>query len=220
MLYINEKSAIMAWKKAIIKLMKAELIKDRKRKFREEEHIVIKIRDPSMKDIEKIHTLLEKKTPWEFPDIEDIKMFLFSKHKPPIFHYTFGERLLNYDAFNQLDNYVISLLLERPKSRRAIVGILNPKKDLKTENMALGSLLMMQFLIKKKNEESLLDIYGFMRSLDIFVGLPFNILTLLLLQEYVANRLGIKTGSINIYSTNAQLYLDYENYIEEILNVL
>jgi len=212
---IDSGTALEAWKKSILLALDKEKITTRKRPFREIENFVVKIRDGS--DYEKALDILEKITPWEYPDIEDIKTLLFTKNKPSIVSYSYGERIHNYEGLNQLEEHVIPLLRKVEKTRRAVISIINPKRDLYPDNRAIPGLLNIQFKI---NENKELDIYLLMRGMDIFLGLPFNIAMARLLQEHVARKTNTKPGSISIYSTTAQLYCDYEEYIEEMLKII
>ncbi len=211
---IKALTAIDAWKKSIKALLDQEVKSGRRRSFREIENYMIEIKN--LNDWLKPLTILEKVTPWEYPDIEDISNYLLSPVKPQIFQFTYGERISNFNGYNQLEEHVIPLLQKVPKTRRAVISIVQPEKDLFIENRAIPALLSIQFRRNKEN----IDIYFLMRSLDVFLGLPFNMLNAYILQKYVAKRLNLIPGKLSIYSTSAQLYNDYEEYIEEVLRLI
>jgi len=63
-----------------------------------------------------------------------------------------------------------------------------------------------------------LTLTAVIRSNDMFIGWPANIYQIYLLQKYVAEKLGIATGSLTTISHSAHVFHEYDNEVAAIMN--
>jgi len=140
------------------------------------------------------------------------------------FVYTYHDRLFHYrkhyydDLINEfipsdvygliLDeyidqiNYVVDKLVYEPTSRRAIAITISPYIDEVKKD--IPCLQEIQFWIS----EGKLNIYVFMRSNDILLGMPQNIRGFYKLQFEVAKRIGIHCGKLFYTVTIPHAYIN------------
>jgi thymidylate synthase len=112
---------------------------------------------------------------------------------------------------------VIGLLRERPSTRRAVIQIfdaadLQPHKD-------VPCTCTLQFL----SREAGLDLIVYMRSNDVFIGLPHDVFCFSMIQELVARSVGVDVGryihmvgSLHLYDDDADAarrFLDEGYYV-------
>jgi thymidylate synthase len=114
---------------------------------------------------------------------------------------------------NQLDGYVIPLLKSHPDTRRALVTLADPVADDVTHLHNYVSLLGVWFRVVAGK----LTVTALIRSNDFVLGWPANLFQIKLLQEYVAERVGVAAGSITTVSLSAHLFLDDEKLISSVL---
>jgi len=113
------------------------------------------------------------------------------------FSYTYGERIKP-----QLEG-LIKHLRDEPTTRRAVISIWLPG-DYDKEHPPCWMTL--DFL--RRSEQ--LNLTAFIRSNDIGQAWPQNFYGLAKLLEYVADGIGVETGSIMTHSVSAHIYLDAE----------
>jgi thymidylate synthase len=120
----------------------------------------------------------------------------------------YGSQWRNYnnEKFDQL-KYVIEELLKPDNSRRAIINAWNPCV-LKKQALPPCHLIYNFY----KNENGLSCIM-FMRSSDLFLGLPFNIASTALLTLIIAKVLHLKTNEIKLSLSDCHIY---EEFIDNI----
>lgn len=107
--------------------------------------------------------------------------------------------------FNQVEK-VIELLKKDPTSRRAVININTPNKDV-IETKDEPCTIALQFMIRKGN----LDCTAMMRSNDIWFGTPYDIAFFTELQKYIAQRLDVGYGYYTHFATSMHLYdKDYD----------
>ena len=210
MKYIIGENTIEAWKKALKVVLRGEIEKGRKRIIKKEENMIIRINNAY--DYKKSLEILHNTTPWEYPSLETIKELLFNPTHEKILPYSYGYRILNLSGLNQLRDYIIPLLKKKRNSRSAIITLIDPLIDLK-ETKILPSMIFLQFRII--NEE--LWIKHIIRSNDLLIGWPFNIIVSRLLQEKVSRELDVKIGGIDSITLETHIYREYEPLIEKIL---
>jgi thymidylate synthase len=109
------------------------------------------------------------------------------------------------DQIDQL-RLAIDLIKHQPDSRRIIVTAWNPA-DIDKMNLPPCHLLY-QFLVV----DELLNTHMFMRSADIFLGVPFNIASYALLTLIVAQVCDLDPGELVISFTDLHLY---RNHIQQ-----
>ncbi len=126
----------------------------------------------------------------------------------------YGPRLINYEGkVNQLEN-ILSLLIDRNTSRRAVVQIINPF-DVQNKLKEIPCTCNIQYLVRDNKLHSI----TFMRSNDVYIGLPHDIFCFTMLQEYIAARLNVELGSYYHHVGSLHLYssdiINVNKYIEE-----
>jgi thymidylate synthase len=117
----------------------------------------------------------------------------------------YGVQWRNFSGFDQL-SWLIGEIKKNPGSRRLIVNAWNAPL---VETMALPPChVMYQFQISKGKINCMM----YQRSVDTFLGLPFNITSYALLTMMVAQVTGYKPGELIMALADTHLYL---NHIEQ-----
>lgn len=115
---------------------------------------------------------------------------------------------------DQLAN-AINQIKDSPNSRRIIVSAWNPSE---IEEMAVSGLppchMMFQFQVDKDK----LNLAMYQRSVDSFLGLPFNIASYALLNHIVANITGKTAGNLTLFLGDTHIYLNHMEQINEQLS--
>lgn len=114
----------------------------------------------------------------------------------------YGVQWRNFNGFDQL-KWVINEIKKNPASRRLIVNAWNAPL---IDKMALPPChVMYQFQVTKGK----LNCMMYQRSVDTFLGLPFNIASYALLTMMVAQVTGYKAGELTIALGDTHLYLNH-----------
>lgn len=122
----------------------------------------------------------------------------------------YGYLLQEKHGFNQIET-IINLLKADPSSRRAVLNLNVPNPNVATTKDEICTICLNFFIRDGK-----LNCTGMMRSNDIIFGLTYDITYFTQLQKYIANRLGIPTGSYTHFATSIHGYdRDYDK-IEKI----
>lgn len=159
---------------------------------------------------------LSKKTIWS-PNVEKTSGSKFQ----PTFHGDLGRvygkqwrewRALNhshasgYYEIDQLSN-VIEKLKTNPTDRRMIVSAWNPGE---LDQMALPPCHMMfQFYL---TQEKILHCQMYQRSVDVFLGLPFNCASYAVLMYIIAKEIGATPGMLTMCLGDTHIY---SNHVEQ-----
>lgn len=124
----------------------------------------------------------------------------------------YGPRLRNFDGIDQLVE-VIELLRQKPSSRRAVIQLYD-HADLIGDHRDVPCTCTLQFLVR----DNQLNLVAYMRSSDVYLGLPHDLFCFTMLQEIVARSLKIDlgsyfhiAGSLHLYDVDrsaVQVYLD------------
>ena len=119
-----------------------------------------------------------------------------------------GTRLaVDKTEIDQLAN-LIKGLTEDPNGRRHILSAWNVSE---LDQMALPPChVMSQFYVNKNKE---LSCHMYQRSVDVFLGLPFNIASYALLTHLLAHHCGLKVGELVISTGDTHIY---KNHIEQV----
>ena len=112
----------------------------------------------------------------------------------------YGPRLFLSDGQNQVEN-VIATLRKKPDSRRAVVQIFEAP-DGATEQKEAPCTCTIQFAIRAGR----LQMMTFMRSNDIYYGLPHDVFAFTMLQETIARTLGVGLGKYRHSVGSLHLY--------------
>ena len=121
-----------------------------------------------------------------------------------------GTRLaVDRTEVDQLMN-LIEGLKQDPNGRRHILSAWNVGE---LDQMALPPChVMSQFYVNKNKE---LSCHMYQRSVDVFLGLPFNIASYALLTHLIAHHLGYKVGELIISTGDTHIYLDHVEQVRE-----
>lgn len=103
-------------------------------------------------------------------------------------HGAYGPRLRAWAGIDQFDR-VRRLLLNDPDSRRAVLTIFDPAKDL-TDERDIPCTLSHRFYLR----DGVLHMVTTMRSQDVWRGLPYDLFTATLLLELMAGWIGAQVG--------------------------
>lgn len=104
---------------------------------------------------------------------------------------------------------VIKGLKENPNGRRHIISAWNVG-DL--DNMALPPCHVMSQYYVNKNKE--LSCHMYQRSVDVFLGLPFNIASYALLTHMIAQVCDLKVGELIISTGDTHIYSDHVEQVK------
>jgi thymidylate synthase len=204
------------WKAALKHILEKgiDFIDRDDRTCREVLNLILVIDDPS-KDFKKPIEVMSSFDKWVYPSLEEIEQIIFTKQASATYgHATYGPRLFNYgNVLNQIDDFIIPLLKSNPTSRRALVCVYDPLLDSKLTTKEIISLTNIYFKI----QEGKLHLTFFIRSNDYFIGWQTSLFQMHTIQKYVAEKLGIPTGSITTISTSAHIFKDNFDTIKEVI---
>lgn len=112
------------------------------------------------------------------------------------------------ETCDQINN-LLNTLKNNPTSRRMVVSAWNP---LQIEDMALPPChAFFQVIIRGEY----LDLTFYMRSSDVFLGLPFNIASYGLLLSLLAHQFGYKPGILTGFLGDTHIYNNHREQVEE-----
>lgn len=214
-MHITLPTATDAWKQALATIEKEgkDFTDDTARTCRELLGITITIQHPDVAVDEPIE-LVSKNKRWNYPSKEELANIIFNKVDIPFYDYTYGSRLFNYQGnIDQINDYIIPLLKKTPASRRATAILYDPQQDQDPNNRNAPGLISLHFKI----DEDKLTMTSVIRSNDMLIGWPANIYQLATLQQYIAEKLGVKQGPLSTISISAHLFLDNKEVLEEAL---
>jgi thymidylate synthase len=108
---------------------------------------------------------------------------------------------------------VIEGLIQDPNGRRHIISAWNVGE---LDQMALPPChVMSQFYVNKNKE---LSCHMYQRSVDVFLGLPFNISSYALLTHLIAHHCNLKVGELVISTGDTHIYKDHIDQVKEQLS--
>ena len=121
--------------------------------------------------------------------------------------HAYGYQWRNFGGVDQIKKLIEGLIRD-PNGRRHILSAWNvPELD----NMALPPChVMSQFYVNKKKE---LSCQMYQRSVDVFLGLPFNIASYALLTHMIAQVCDLSVGELIISMGDTHIY---KNHIEQV----
>lgn len=115
----------------------------------------------------------------------------------------YGPRLLAYDGVNQI-RYVIDTLTLNQDSRRAVIQLFD-HSDVIQRHHDVPCTCTLQYLLR----DGKLNAITYMRSNDLYLGLPHDVFAFTMLQEIIATSLRVElgsyvhvVGSLHIYDEN------------------
>lgn len=128
----------------------------------------------------------------------------------------YGKQWRNHSGVDQIQNLIDSILEGHKTgvySRRMIVSAWNPAE---IEHMALPPCHYAFEVYISNNKE--LSLMWHQRSVDIFLGLPFNIASYALLTHILAQITGCTVGTLKFTGGDTHVYNNHLNQVAELLN--
>ena len=136
-----------------------------------------------------------------YGDYSDDNVTLYGGYGPRLFAYK--ERNLFQEIRKMLDDH--------PQSRQALLPIFSPE-DLGVKTKDLPCTSSLQFFVRKRR----LHMTVYMRSNDVFLGMPPDVFCFTMLQELMARSLGLElgnythmVGSLHLYEVDRHKAKDY-----------
>jgi thymidylate synthase len=108
---------------------------------------------------------------------------------------------------------VRDLLRERPATRKAVIQLFD-REDILAEYKDVPCTCTLQFLVR----DNLLNLVVHMRSNDVFMGFPHDVFAFTMIQEILANDIGVKLGSYKHMVGSFHLYDHNREQVERYLN--
>lgn len=112
----------------------------------------------------------------------------------------YGYILQKKYGFNQIEQ-IIDLLRKDKTSRRAVLNISDPAIN-RIETHDMQCTIAIQFLIRNNRLEETV----YMRSNDVFFGLPYDYIYFVSIGEYIAEQLGLELGLYTHHATSMHMY--------------
>lgn len=112
----------------------------------------------------------------------------------------YGYVLQNKHGFNQIET-IIDLLKKDPSSRRAVINFNTPNENVASTKDEICTICL-NFRIKNGR----LDCTCVMRSNDVVFGLTYDLSYFILLQKYIAQRVGVGWGSYTHIAFSMHMY--------------
>ena len=117
----------------------------------------------------------------------------------------YGPRLFSFDGVNQVE-YVIRTLRNAPSSRKAVIQLFD-HQDVSEDHADVPCTCTLQYLLRNGR----LSAITYMRSNDVFRGLPHDIFCFTMFQELIARSVGVElgpyhhmVGSLHMYDDDAR----------------
>jgi len=124
------------------------------------------------------------------------------------FRGNYGERLKFYIP------ELIKKLKTDPDTRQATLSIYN-SEDMMRKTKDVPCTVALDFKIRSNR----LYLHVFMRSNDLIFGLQYDLVAFTLMQEIIANTIGVKLGSYNHTVASLHVYEKHWNLLENMANV-
>jgi len=208
-LLIQTKTPMEAWNK-VMKTISSQgtitSLKDgRKRIFMH--NVIVEVSQGEKS--EELIELLESQEHWIYPSKEELLSLIMDKSTRN-YEYSYGQKIFDYNGINQVDNFVIPVLKKKPISTQAIINLWNP--EIEGKMGVKGKISLHSIFFNVVDEK--LNMTIVVRSNDFTLGWPANLYQTYKLQEYVADKVGIKIGTITTFSPNGHIYPENFNYIK------
>jgi thymidylate synthase (methanogen type) len=167
-------------------------------------------------DIDEPYNALQDHDEWAYPAKEQLLAVIFDDKPLKSLDYTYGSRLLNFNnTINQIHDYIIPLLEDNSTSRRAIAQVYDPRHDSNQRRASTPGIIYLHFLIRN----DALTCTACLRSNDVFIGFPANIIQIHHVHKWVADELNTDQGKTTLISNSAHIFHDTFHDIQDILNI-
>lgn len=207
---IKDKNIMQLWKKVVNKILEEgeEYIDNNNRICKELLNGIIILENPSSSEVQRPINHLKNFDEWIYPSKEELSGVMFKDTRVPIYEYTYGGRIFNFNEVkDQIREFIIPLLKRDPESRRGVINIYDPIADSDLTHKNTPS--MMYINVRIKNNKLLLTAH--IRSNDILFGWPANIYQIFSIQEYIAKKLDLELGDLSLINNSLHLFLDPYN---------
>jgi len=124
----------------------------------------------------------------------------------------YGPRLLSQRGLNQLKN-VAGLLRRKPDSRQAVIQLFDAN-DIAEEHKDVPCTCILQFMIRGGKLHQI----TYMRSNDVFLGLPHDVFSFTMLQEIMARELSVELGTYTHTVGSLHLYDRHRDKAQQFLS--
>lgn len=132
-----------------------------------------------------------------------------------IYHGAYGYRLREIHGIDQIKRAYLSLK-NNPNNRQTVMIIWSPSEDMPNmDGEPQSKDIPCNICSMLKVQDNKLEWSQIMRSNDIFLGLPYNLIQFTSLQEIISGWLGVGIGTYNHYSDSLHLYVDKTALIRE-----
>jgi thymidylate synthase len=165
-------------------------------------------------DIAKPITVLNSFQKWIYPPLEELHNIVLRNKDSPAHHYLYGPRIFAHREKDQINDFIIPLLANNSNSRRAVAVLWDPSRDADVHGRMVPGWIMIDFKLRNGR----LSATSVLRSNDLWFGWPASLYQTYVLQEYVAKKCGVQTGTLTTLSTSAHIFEDQFPYIQKILH--
>lgn len=121
------------------------------------------------------------------------------------FHGAYGNRLRNNFNIDQIDE-AYKALKKNQNSRQIVLQIWDPEKDFPIGGISSNQDVPCNILSLLKIRNNKLEWMQVLRSNDLVLGLPYNIIQFTFLQEIIAGWLELEVGTYNHLSDSLHIY--------------
>jgi len=128
------------------------------------------------------------------------------------FEYTYGQRLRAWGSSTDQIAYVIKKLRESPQTRRACA--ITWVADVDTKREEVPCMIVVDFKLR----DGALHLTALFRSHDFAGAYPANLYGLTEVLRYVAEKLGVRIGTITTLSISAHIYEHDWERVERVLS--
>jgi thymidylate synthase len=112
----------------------------------------------------------------------------------------YGPRLVSFDGVNQIQS-VIQALRRSPASRRMVIQLFD-HRDVIERHADVPCTCTLQYLLR----DGRLSAITYMRSNDVFLGMPHDLFCFTMLQELIARSVGAELGSYHHIVGSLHMY--------------
>jgi len=120
----------------------------------------------------------------------------------------YGAKWRDFNGVDQLTN-LIETIKNNPTDRRMVVSAWDPAEK---RQCLPACHIFWQVYVRR---QSFLDLSFYMRSCDVFLGLPFDIASYALLTHLIAKTVGLKAGQLKVYLGDTHIYLNHLEQVNE-----
>jgi thymidylate synthase len=123
----------------------------------------------------------------------------------------YGPRLVSFDGHNQV-RYIIDQLTQKPTSRQAVIQLFD-HEDVGGAHKDVPCTCSLQYFLR----DGRLSAITYMRSNDLYLGLPHDVFCFTMLQELFARSLDAELGSYHHVVGSLHVYERHAGKVEEFL---